>query len=57
MAAASLLISVLVATTAAGALIGWLAGSWTLGVLGGAIAGIPAGVGTVYGVYGRRTAR
>lgn len=56
MAAASLLISVLVATTAAGALVGWLAGSWTLGALGGAVVGIPAGVAAVYGVYGRRTA-
>jgi F0F1-type ATP synthase assembly protein I len=55
MAAASLLIAALVATTALGALIGWLLGSWTLGALGGAVAGIPAGVAMVYRAYGRPT--
>lgn len=47
--------AVLVGTTAAsigaGALIGWALGSWTLGALGGAVAGIPAGVLAVYRRY------
>jgi hypothetical protein len=47
--------AVLVGTTAAsiglGALIGWAAGSWTLGALGGAVAGIPAGIFAVYRRY------
>jgi hypothetical protein len=47
--------AVLVGTTAAGigvgALIGWAAGSWTLGALGGAVAGIPAGIFAVYHRY------
>lgn len=47
--------AVLVGTTAvgvgAGALIGWAAGSWPLGALGGAVAGIPAGVFAVYRRY------
>ena len=34
-----------------GALVGWAAGSWSLGALGGAVAGIPAGVFTVYRRY------
>lgn len=45
----------LAGTTAAGvgvgALIGWAAGSTSLGALGGAIAGIPAGVFVVYRRY------
>lgn len=47
--------AVLVGTTAAGigvgALVGWAAGSWTLGALIGAILGIPAGVFAVYRRY------
>jgi hypothetical protein len=47
--------AVLVGTTAGvavvGALIGWAAGSWSLGALGGAVAGIPAGVFAVYRRY------
>lgn len=34
-----------------GALIGWAAGSWSLGALAGAMAGIPAGVFAVYRRY------
>ncbi len=34
-----------------GALVGWAAGSWGLGALGGAVAGIPAGVFAVYRRY------
>ena len=47
--------AVLVGTTAAGigagALVGWAAGSWTLGALVGAVLGIPAGVFAVYRRY------
>jgi F0F1-type ATP synthase assembly protein I len=47
--------AVLIGTTAAGiglgALVGWAAGSWALGALGGAVAGIPAGVFAVYRRY------
>jgi hypothetical protein len=43
------------ATTAAsvgiGALIGWAAGSVGYGILGGAIVGVPAGIGAVYFRY------
>lgn len=55
MAAASLLLSTLIAVTFVGAAIGWAAGSWTLGALGGAVAGIPAGVAMVYRRYGGTT--
>ena len=51
MAAASLLLSTLVAVMLVGALIGWAAGSWSLGALGGAVAGIPAAVFVVYRRY------
>jgi hypothetical protein len=47
--------ALLLATTGAGigvgALIGWAAGSWTLGALGGAVGGIPAGIFVVYRRY------
>jgi len=36
---------------AVGAGLGWLAGSWALGALGGAIVGIPAGIVAVYRRY------
>jgi F0F1-type ATP synthase assembly protein I len=49
--AGALLASVTVAAIGVGALIGWAAGSWTLGALGGAVAGIPAGVFVVYRRY------
>src|SRR6266566_7312878 len=45
----------LAATTAAsvgiGALIGWVAGNAGYGILGGAIVGVPAGIGAVYFRY------
>ncbi|MBA2476265.1 MAG: hypothetical protein H0V40_09970 [Actinobacteria bacterium] len=34
-----------------GALVGWAAGSWPLGALGGAVAGIPVGIFVVYRRY------
>jgi F0F1-type ATP synthase assembly protein I len=47
--------ALLAGTTAAGvglgALIGWTAGSWPIGALGGAIVGVPAGVAAVYYRY------
>ncbi|MGZ8793543.1 MAG: hypothetical protein ACXW0F_02655 [Gaiellaceae bacterium] len=47
--------AVLLGTTGAsigvGALIGWLAGDWTIGALVGAVLGIPAGVLAVYRRY------
>ncbi len=33
--------------------VGWLVGGWDYGLLIGAIAGIPLGVGAVYAVFGR----
>ena len=36
-----------------GALVGWALGSWEIGLLVGAIAGIPLAVLVVYLVYGR----
>jgi hypothetical protein len=56
MAAASLLLSTLLAVTMLGALIGWALGSWTLGALCGAVAGIPAGVAVVNRTNGRTSA-
>ena len=50
-AAGALLATTTVAGVGAGALIGWAAGSWTLGALGGAVAGIPLGVAAVYFRY------
>jgi hypothetical protein len=47
--------ALLAGTTAAalgvGALVGWAAGSWPLGALGGAVVGVPAGVAAVYFRY------
>lgn len=47
--------ALLAATTAsavgAGALVGWAAGSVGLGILGGALVGVPAGVFVVYRRY------
>jgi hypothetical protein len=49
--AGMLLLSAVVLCVAVGALIGWALGSWGLGALGGAVAGIPLGVFTVYRRY------
>ena len=49
--AGMLLLAAMVLCIAVGALIGWAAGSWTLGALGGAIVGIPVGVLAVYRRY------
>ena len=49
--AGALLATATGAGIAIGALVGWAAGSWSLGALGGAVAGIPAGVYAVYRRY------
>lgn len=49
--AGALLAGTTAAGLAIGALVGWAAGSWPLGVLGGAVVGIPAGVAAVYYRY------
>jgi F0F1-type ATP synthase assembly protein I len=49
--AGALLLGTTVAGIGVGALIGWAAGSPSLGALGGAVAGIPAGVYAVYRRY------
>ena len=50
--AGGLLVATAVATIGVGSLIGWAAGKWSYGALGGAVAGIPAGVAAVYKRYG-----
>lgn len=49
--AGALLASTTFAGVGVGALIGWAAGSWGLGALGGAIVGVPAGIFVVYRRY------
>lgn len=49
--AGGVLLGVTAACVLVGALVGWAVGSWTLGALGGAVAGIPAGVFAVYRRY------
>ena len=41
---------------AAGALLGWVLGAWGIGLLIGAVVGIPLGVLSVYLVYSREGA-
>jgi len=41
---------------AAGALLGWVLGGWGIGLLIGAVVGIPVGVLSVYLVYSREGA-
>ena len=47
-----LLATVTVSCVGVGALVGWAAGNVGYGVLGGAVAGLPAGVFAVYKRYG-----
>jgi hypothetical protein len=49
--AGGLLLAAAVACMAAGALVGWIAGSWGIGMLVGAVVGIPVGVVAVYRRY------
>jgi hypothetical protein len=52
--ASGLLLGTLVATMAIGVLLGWAFGSGEIGLLVGALAGIPLAVLVVYFVYSRR---
>ena len=49
--AGALLGSVTAASVGIGALVGWAAGSVGIGILGGAVVGIPAGIFAVYHRY------
>ena len=49
--ASGLMLGTLGAAMAAGALLGWALGSGGLGLLVGAVVGIPLAVGVVYKVY------
>jgi len=53
--ASGLLLGTLAAAMLVGALIGWGLGGWGIGLLIGAIVGIPLGALVVYQVYGRST--
>lgn len=55
--ASGLLLGTLVLVMALGALVGWALGSSGLGLLIGALAGIPLAVGLVYYVYSGTSAR
>jgi hypothetical protein len=48
-----LLLGTLLAAIGLGALAGWIAGGWELGLLLGAVAGVPLGILAVYVVYSR----
>jgi hypothetical protein len=54
--ASGLLLGTLAAAMILGALLGWAVGSWGVGLLVGAIVGIPLGAAVVYQVYGRSQA-
>jgi asparagine N-glycosylation enzyme membrane subunit Stt3 len=49
--AGGVLLGILLASIAFGALIGWAAGSWGIGALIGAVVGIPLAVYSVYRRY------
>ena len=51
--ASGLLLGALALSMGVGALLGWLLGGWEIGLLIGAVAGIPLGVLFVYVVYSR----
>jgi hypothetical protein len=52
--ASGLLLGALGAAMLVGALVGWAAGSWAIGLLLGAVAGIPLSVFVVYYVYSKQ---
>jgi hypothetical protein len=52
--ASGLLLGTTTASLGVGALIGWAAGSWEIGLLVGMLVGIPLGAGLVYLVYSKR---
>ncbi len=47
-----MLLGVLVACVAIGALVGWAAGSLGIGMMVGSVIGIPAAIAAVYRAYG-----
>jgi hypothetical protein len=51
--ASGLLLGALAFAMGVGVLLGWALGDWAIGLLLGAVAGIPLGVATVYLVYSR----
>jgi hypothetical protein len=51
LSAGALLTGVLFASVGLGALLGWAAGSVGIGILVGAVVGIPAAIGSVYRRY------
>ena len=51
--ATGLLLGTLAVAMGVGALVGWAVGSWDIGLLLGAVAGIPLAVAVVYLVYSR----
>ena len=51
--ASGLLLGALALSMGVGALFGWVLGGWEIGLLTGAVAGIPLGVLFVYVVYSR----
>jgi hypothetical protein len=53
--ASGLLLGTTGAAMVVGALLGWAFGAWEIGLLVGAIAGIPLAVGVVYKVYAGTT--
>ena len=55
--ASGLLLGTVGAAMAAGALLGWAFGSWGIGLLVGAVAGIPLAVLVVYLVYSKQERR
>ena len=55
--ASGLLLGALAAAMALGALVGWAFDAAGIGLLIGAMVGIPLGAAVVYQVYGRGTAR
>ena len=55
--ASGLLLGTVAAAMAAGALLGWAFGSWGIGLLVGAVAGIPLAVLVVYLVYSKQERR
>ncbi|HXF98786.1 MAG TPA: hypothetical protein VNJ46_09275 [Gaiellaceae bacterium] len=55
--ASGLLLGSLATAMAVGAGLGWALGSWGLGLLVGAIAGIPLGIAVVYVVYAKEGRR
>jgi len=50
--AGGLLFATTCASIGIGSAIGWAAGNWAFGALGGAVVGVPAGVAVVYKTYG-----